>query len=151
MKIEQTFDVDAPPEDVWEFFHDDVEVVVRSIPGVEDFRTVGQDEYDVVMTQKVGHISATFELRAKLEQEEQLRSVEFSANGRTVKGAPATFQSRNLVTFDEVDAGGTRLHVVADVTIGGILGSMGHRVIASKAKKVTEEFAVNVTEAMAQR
>lgn len=149
MRIEQTFEVPQTLEEVWDFFHDAVERVVRCVPGVDDFTDLGGDEYDVTMTQKVGSVFATFNLKAKLEEEDEHRYVEFSANGRTVRGAAGTLQSRNRVEFERTDDGGTRMQVSSDVVVGGMMGSMGHRVIGPKAKQVTQQFADAVTAEMA--
>ncbi len=38
--------------------------------------------------------------------------------------------------------------MTSDVALGGMLGSLGYRVVVSKAKDVTDQFVRNVTEEM---
>lgn len=149
MRIEQTFEVPQSLELVWDFFHEQVERVVRCVPGVQEFDDLGDDEYRVTMTQKVGSVFATFDLNAKLEEEEDRRFVVFSANGRTVRGAAGTLQSLNRVEFASTDDGGTRMVVISDLTVGGMMGSMGHRAIEPKARQVTEQFTAAISDEMA--
>ncbi len=68
MRVEQSFTVPEPRERVWEFFETEVERVTRCIPGIESFEDLGEDKYRVKITQKVGSIGATFDLKAQLDR-----------------------------------------------------------------------------------
>jgi hypothetical protein len=148
VRVEQSFTVPEPRERVWEFFETEVERVTRCIPGVESFEDLGDDKYRVRITQKVGSIGATFDLKAQLDRKDPMSSFEFSAVGRSVKGAAGDMRSKNRLDVAEADGGGTALTVTSDVALGGMLGSLGYRVVVSKAKQVTDEFVRNVSEEM---
>jgi carbon monoxide dehydrogenase subunit G len=148
VRVEQTFTVPEGRDRVWTFFETEVERVTSCIPGVESFEDLGQDKYRVRITQKVGSIGATFDLKAQLDRKDPMHAFEFSAVGRSVKGAAGDMRSKNRLDLAASNDGGTTLTVTSDVALGGMLGSLGHRVVVSKAKDVTEQFVRNVTESM---
>ena len=148
MRVEQTFTVPEARDRVWTFFETEVERVTRCIPGVESFEDLGQDKYRVRITQKVGSIGATFDLKAQLDRKDPMETFEFSAVGRSVKGAAGDMRSKNRLALAESGDGGTTLTVTSDVALGGMLGSLGYRVVTSKAREVTDQFVRNVTESM---
>ena len=98
MQIQETFTVDASPETVWKFF-EDIERVARCVPGVQSVDVLGPDRYKVLATQKVGFISATFEMATQIESKEPLKSLALSVRGQERQGRdrqPAVEGSRRL-------------------------------------------------------
>jgi carbon monoxide dehydrogenase subunit G len=140
MQIQETFTVDAPPATVWQFF-EDVARVARCVPGVESIDVLGPDRYKVLATQKVGFLSATFEMATQIESREPLRSLALASVGKSVKGAVGNLRSKDRVDFEPTPGGGTRVTLTSEVAVGGMLGALGHKVIASKSKEITEKFA----------
>src|SRR5204863_161140 len=80
-----------------------VERVTRCIPGVESFEDLGEDKYRVRITQKVGSIGATFDLKAQLDRKDPMHAFEFSAVGRSVKGAAGDMRSKNRLELAQSD------------------------------------------------
>lgn len=140
MQIQETFTVDASPEAVWSFFQD-VERVARCVPGVESVTVLAPDRYRVVATQKVGFISATFELTTAVDAKEPMKFMSFSSVGRSVRGAVGDLRSRDRVDFEALPGGGTRVRLTSDAAVGGMLGALGHKAIAAKSREITEKFA----------
>ena len=140
MQIQQTFTVDAPPAAVWAFF-EDVGRVARCVPGVQSVEALGPDRYKVIATQKVGFISATFEMATEVERREPLRSLALASVGKSVKGAVGHVRSKDRVDFEPTPEGGTRVTLTSEVAVGGMLGALGHKAIASKSREITEKFA----------
>jgi carbon monoxide dehydrogenase subunit G len=140
MQIQETFTVDASPAAVWKFF-EDVARVARCVPGVESIDVLGPDRYKVLATQKVGFISATFEMATQIESKEPLRSLALASVGKSVRGAVGNLRSKDRVDFEPTPEGGTRVTLTSEVAVGGMLGALGHKVIASKSKEITEKFA----------
>ena len=140
MQIQETFTVAAPPDTVWRFF-EDIRRVARCVPGVQSVDMLGPDRYTVVATQKVGFISATFEMATQIDAREPLRSLALSSVGKSVKGAVGNVRSKDRVDFEATPDGGTRVTLTSDLAVGGMLGALGHKVIASKSKEITEKFA----------
>lgn len=140
MQIKESFTVNAPPETVWKFF-EDIERVARCVPGVQSVAVLGPDRYTVVATQKVGFISATFEMATQIDSKEPLKSLALSSVGKSVKGAIGNLRSRDRVDFEPTPEGGTRVTLTSELAVGGMLGALGHKAIASKSKEITEKFA----------
>jgi carbon monoxide dehydrogenase subunit G len=46
------------------------------------------------------------------------------------------------VDFEATPEGGTRVTLTSEVAVGGMLGALGHKAIASKSKEITEKFAL---------
>jgi len=140
MQIQETFTVDAAPEVVWKFF-EKVERVARCVPGVQSVDVLGPDHYKVLATQKVGFISATFEMSTRIESKEPLKSLALSSVGKSIKGAVGDLRSRDRVDFEPTPEGGTRVTLTSEIAVGGMLGALGHKAIASKSKEIAEKFA----------
>jgi len=140
MQIQETFTVDAPPTAVWKFF-EDIERVARCVPGVQSVDVLGPDRYKVLATQKVGFISATFEMATQVESKDPLKSLALSSVGKSVKGAIGNLRSKDRVDFEATPEGGTRVTLTSEVAVGGMLGALGHKAIVSKSKEITEKFA----------
>src|SRR5512132_4140294 len=140
MRIQETFIVDASPAAVWRFF-EDIERVARCGPGVQSIDVLGPDRYKVLATQKVGFISATFEMATQIESKDPLKSLALSSVGKSIKGAIGNLRSKDRVDFAATAEGGTRVTLTSEIAIGGMLGALGHKAIASKSKEITEKFA----------
>ena len=140
MQIQETFTVDAPLGAVWQFF-ENVERVGRCVPGVQSVSVLDQNRYRVVATQKVGFISATFEMVTRVDRKEPMKFMEFSSTGRSVKGAIANVTSRDRVDLEPLPGGDTRVRLTSEVVVSGMLGALGHKAIMAKSREITEKFA----------
>jgi carbon monoxide dehydrogenase subunit G len=140
MQIQEVFEVDAAPEAVWAFF-EQVERVARCVPGVKSVEAQGPDRYRVVAAQKVGFVSATFELTTQLAGREPGRAIEFTSVGKTIAGAVGNVRSRDRVEFEPTATGGTRVRLTSEVAVGGMLGALGHKAIGVKSREIAEQFA----------
>jgi len=140
MQIRETFTVEAAPATVWKFF-EDIERMVRCVPGVQSVAVLGPDRYKVIATQKVGFISATFEMATQIDSVDPQKSPALSSVGKSIKGAIGNLRSKDRVDFEATPEGGTRVTLTSEVAVGGMLGALGHKAIASKSREITEKFA----------
>ena len=145
MKVQEQFVVAGPASTVWEFF-EQVDRVARCVPGVEDVTVVDDENSRVRVTQAVGPMSATFDMKMRITAREPGRSMEFTGIGRSVRGAAGNVRSTNRVQLEEAENGSTRVLLESEVALGGMLGSVGQKVVAKQASVVTKSFA----EALAQ-
>lgn len=141
MRIEEAFVVNAPRERVWGFFDHEVERVARCMPGVEAVQPLGEARYRVRMTQRLGFLTATFDLVLQVEHTEPPRLLEFSGAGRAVRGARGEVRGRNWVELTEEDGGRTRVAVRAEMTMGGMLGMLGPRFVEARVREMNTQFA----------
>ena len=98
MQIKERFTVAAPRDAVWKFF-EDIGRVARCVPGVQSVDVLSPDRYKVVATQKVGFISATFEMTTQIEQREAGKLLALSSVGKSIKGAVGSLRSRDRVSW----------------------------------------------------
>ncbi len=139
MRVEQSFVIEQPPERVWDFF-EDVAGVARCVPGVEAVEVVDDEHSNVRVRQSLGPMSATFDLSMKVVERVPVESIRFTAVGRTVAGAAGNLRTMNVGTLaPERDA--TRVSLASDLGLGGMIGSVGQKVVAKQAARITAEFA----------
>ena len=146
MKVQQSFVIPQPPERVWSFF-EDVPGVARCVPGVESVEVVDADESNIRVRQSLGPMSATFDLRMRVTERVPSDRMQFTAIGKAVKGAAGNLRSVNTVTLAPEGAG-TKVSLESDVALGGMLGSVGQKVISKQAAGVTEQFAAALEQAL---
>jgi carbon monoxide dehydrogenase subunit G len=124
MKLEQSFEVDAPVEQVWTALID-LEKVAPCLPGAA---ITGHDEdgtYHGEFQVKLGPTTASYRGTVKIESADaETHSATLAARGsdkRGQGGASATIVN----TLHATDTGGTRVDAVTDFTITGRLASFG--------------------------
>jgi carbon monoxide dehydrogenase subunit G len=146
MKVQQSFVIAQPRERLWEFF-EQVDEVARCVPGVESVEIVDADNSKIRMTQAVGPMTATFDLKMKITDRRPLELMEFTAVGRAVRGAAGNVRTVNTVTLEE-EPEGTRVNLASDMAMGGVLGSVGQKIIAKQAGAITQEFSASLERAI---
>ncbi len=140
MKVNEEFVIDENSATVWEFF-EQFDQVARCVPGVEEITIVDADNSRVRVTQALGPMTATFDVKMRITARDPGRSLEFTAVGRSVRGAAGNVRATHVVRLDEHDEGSTRVSLEGDLALGGMLGSVGQKVVAKQASAVTQSFA----------
>ncbi len=139
MKVQESFVIAESRERLWEFF-EQVDQVARCVPGVESVEVIDEENSKIRVTQAVGPMTATFDLRMRVTERRPLEYMQFTAVGRAVKGAAGNVRTTNTVRLAVVD-GGTRVELESDLAMGGVLGSVGQKVVAKQAGQVTKDFS----------
>lgn len=139
MRLENSFEVPAPPERAWALLLD-VPRVVPCMPGAELTETVDETHWKARIAVKLGPMAMTFGADVAQEQvDEAARRVVLSTKARELKGrggATATIES----TLEPV-AGGTRVAVVTDLQLSGPAAQFGGPVVKTVAGQLTDQFA----------
>jgi carbon monoxide dehydrogenase subunit G len=139
MRLENSFEVPAPPERAWALLLD-VPRVVPCMPGAELTETVDETHWKARIAVKLGPMSMTFAADVAREQvDEQARRVVLSTRARELKnrgGATATIES----TLEPAESG-TRVLVVTDLQLSGPAAQFGGPVVKTVAGGLTEQFA----------
>jgi hypothetical protein len=140
MKVSEEFVIEESPQKLWEFF-EQVDRVARCVPGVEEVTVVDADNSRLRVTQSLGPMTATFDVKMRITARDPGRSMEFTAVGRTVKGAAGNVRATHVVLLEDAAEGSTRVRLQGDLALGGMLGSVGQKVVAKQADAVTQSFA----------
>jgi carbon monoxide dehydrogenase subunit G len=140
MKVSEEFVIAEPSQALWAFF-EQLDRVARCVPGVEDVTVVDADNSRVRVTQSLGPMTATFDIKMRITARDPGRSMEFTAVGRSVRGAAGNVRATHTVVLEDVDDSSTRVRLEGDLALGGMIGSVGQKIVAKQASLVTQSFA----------
>jgi len=139
MELEDSFDVPAPPERVWDFLLD-LERVTPCMPGAELEELVDERTWKGSVTVKLGAVKLAYASTVVIEERDDAeRRVVLKASGREKRGkgmANATIRSQ----VQQAD-GVTHVTMTTDLTISGAVAQYGRGMIADVSKRLTGEFA----------
>ena len=141
MKLEGTYDVPAPRQKVWEAFLDP-EQLKKAIPGCEKLEAIGPDEYKATMKLGEGGVKGTFEGKVRLGDKKPPESYKLAVEG---SGGPGFIRGETVITLTDAE-GGTRVSYTADVQVGGLIASVGQRMLGGVSKMMADKFFNNMSE-----
>jgi carbon monoxide dehydrogenase subunit G len=141
MKLEQSFEVAASLEQVWDALVD-IERVAPCLPGATVTGRNDDGSYNGTFTVKIGPTSASYNGTLKMEElDEVAHTATMHAEGtdkRGQGGAKATIFS----TLAPADGSGTRVEVITDYHITGRLARFGRGgMIEDVSERVLRDFA----------
>jgi hypothetical protein len=140
VKVTEEFVIAESQQTLWEFF-EQLDQVAGCVPGVEAVTVIDADNSRVRVTQSLGPMTATFDVKMRITDRDPGRSMQFTAVGRSVKGAAGNVRATHVVRLEQSGEGSTRVQLEGDVALGGMLGSVGQKVVAKQAAAVTQSFA----------
>ncbi|CAA9517794.1 MAG: hypothetical protein AVDCRST_MAG85-2721 [uncultured Solirubrobacteraceae bacterium] len=149
MKLEQSFEVDAPLDAVWAALID-VQRVAPCLPGAEVTEAGEDGTYTGTFSVKLGPATASYRGTLKIEEvDEAAHTVTMRASGtdkRGQGGAKALMHS----TVRERDGGGVHVDVDTDFSITGRLASFSRGgMIQDISNRLLNEFASCLQETLA--
>jgi carbon monoxide dehydrogenase subunit G len=141
MKMEQSFEVKAPIDQVWDLLID-LERVAPCLPGAAITERDDEGTYHGTFQVKLGPTTAAYRGQIRLEDVDKAsHTATMKAHGsdkRGQGGANATIVN----TLVETDDGGTRVEAVTDFTITGRLARFGRGgMIEDISNRLMREFA----------
>jgi uncharacterized protein len=139
MRLQNSFEVPAPPESAWTLLMD-VPRVVPCMPGAELTETVDESSWKAKMSVKLGPISLTFATDIRREDvDEAARTTTLSAKARESRGRGAA-QATIASALSSVD-GGTKVDIITDLTLSGAVAQYGRGVVPDVAGELVTSFA----------
>lgn len=139
MKIEDTIEIDAPPDRVWRFLND-VPRVVPCLPGAELTEVVGEDAWKAQISVKLGPIALRFASDVRrAEMDEAARTVQLAISAREAKGRGSA--RATVVSSVAEQDGGTRIEIVTDLVMQGAVAQYGRGLVGDVAAQLTRQFA----------
>lgn len=135
MKIESTHTIEAPRERVFAALTDPA-VLQRCIPGCEQMEKSGDNRYNAKLTAGVGPVKGVFTATVSLSELIQPEHYKLVVEG---KGQPGFVNGTG--EFNLKDAGNsTEIQYIGEVNVGGLIASVGQRMIQSTAKLLAGRF-----------
>lgn len=135
MKLTGQHTIEVDRQRVWDALQDPA-VLARTLPGCQLLEVTGPDAYAATITAGVASVKGTYQGKVSLDEIQAPASYTLVASGA---GAPGTVQAEAKVRLEET-AGSTTIHYDADAVVGGMIGGVGQRMLASVAKRTAGEF-----------
>jgi uncharacterized protein len=137
--------IPASQQDTWDALNDP-QVLKACVPGCESITPVNPNEYQVLMTARVGPVSAKFRGRLSLFDIKAPNSYALAFEGQG--GAAGFAKGAAQVKLSAEGAQQTRLAYEVKANVGGKLAQIGSRLVDAAARKVADEFFQNFTKRM---
>ncbi len=141
MKLEGSYEVPAPRKKVWDAFLDP-KVLKQAIPGCEKLEAIGPDEYKATMKVGVGGVRGTFEGKVRLSEKNPPDSYKLAVEG---SGGPGFIRGETVITLTD-SGSGTKVSYTADLQVGGLIASVGQRMLGGVSKMMADKFFTRMSE-----
>jgi uncharacterized protein len=143
MRFENSFDVGAPIDAVWDTLLD-VERVAPTVPGAQVLERVGDDAYKVAIKVKVGPMSMTYRGEVEItERDEAAHRAVMKARAKESRGQGTADADVTMVLAGR--DGGTSATVTTDVQLSGKAATMGQGVLQDVSRRLVDTFAANLS------
>jgi uncharacterized protein len=139
VKLENSFEVPAQPEQVWDLLMD-VHRVIPCMPGAKLDEEIDDTTWKATMAVKLGPIALSFKTDVKRDEADAAaRKTRLSAKAREARGrgnASATIDS-SLTPQN----GGTRVDIATDLTLAGAVAQYGRGLVEDVSTQLVGQFA----------
>ncbi len=139
MKIEGTHRIPAPLSAVWGKLMDPA-VLQRAMPGCEKLEVEGENRYRAVLKAGVGPIKGTFNSEVSLSEVVPERSYTLTSRATSKVGFVEGTGKIEL----EPAGNETVIRFSGDVKIGGMLASVGSRLVEAAARQNIQDTFANL-------
>jgi carbon monoxide dehydrogenase subunit G len=130
----------APQQRVWDTLNDPA-VLKDCIAGCESVENKGENQYEVLMTARVGPVSAKFRGKLTLSDIHPPHSYSLAFDGQGGAAGFGKGGAKVMLTPETVHgASGTRLAYQVQAHVGGKLAQIGSRLVDMAAKKIADDF-----------
>ena len=142
MNMTGEYRIAAPRQAVWDALND-AEILMRCIPGCEEFVKTSDTTFEAKVTTTIGPVKTRFTGAVTLTDIDPPNSYRMNGEG---KGGPAGFARGGAKVTLTDDGEGTLLSYEVEAKVGGKLAQLGGRIIDPAAKKLANEFFGRFTE-----
>ena len=91
----------------------------------------------------VGGVKGTFEGKVKITEKKPPESYKLAVEGT---GGPGFVRGETVITLSDAEGGGTRVAYSADMQVGGLIASVGQRMLGGVAKMMADKFFGKMSE-----
>ncbi|HEX5405104.1 MAG TPA: SRPBCC family protein [Pseudonocardiaceae bacterium] len=144
MLIENSFQVAADPDQVFDFLQD-ANNVVACMPGAELVEDLGNDSYRGKVKIKIGPVTAAYTGTATITQRDAGERVAILlAEGRDTKGNGSAKATATMRVSAGADGVGSAVLLHTDLSVSGRLAQFGRSVMADVSNRMVGEMATRV-------
>jgi uncharacterized protein len=135
LKIEGSYKIEAPREHVFAALTDPT-VLEKCIPGCEQMEKTGPDQYNARLTAGVGPIKGVFTATVSLQDIVAPEHYKLVVEG---KGQPGFVKGSGELSLKDA-SGATEIQYTGDVNVGGLIASVGQRMIQATGNMLVGRF-----------
>ncbi len=139
MKLSGSYLLPATPEQVWALLNDPGRLA-RCLPGCERLEPDGPDRYKAVVKFALAAISGKYAGSLEISEKKPPRSMHLRLEG---KGVPGFVKGEGQLELAE-EHGQTELRYAGEAQVGGMIASVGQRLIEGAARKLVQQFFESV-------
>ncbi|GAB4110859.1 MAG: carbon monoxide dehydrogenase subunit G [Roseiflexaceae bacterium] len=147
MKITGSYTLDASREEVWAALND-IDVLARVVPGCERLEQHGEHDFEGTVKIGIQAIRGTYSGRIRFEDVQPPHHYKLVANGKSANGV---VDGSGTVDLEELPDGKTKLLYGGEAQIGGVLASVGQRLIEGASRQLINQSLKALAEQIAQR
>jgi len=136
MRFQGDVTIEAPRERAWAFLTDPRQVT-QCAPDVQSLNVLDDQRFTVVVRAGVGPVKGTFTFAVMWLEKQAPERARVQARGK-VPGSAVDMMT--VMTLSEAGEGHTLLHWEADVSIKGVIASVGGRLIQGAADRITQQL-----------
>jgi carbon monoxide dehydrogenase subunit G len=141
MDVNGDFTFDAPQEITWKALQDP-EVLASIMPGGEDFKEVGENEYSGMLNVKVGPVQGKFAGTIKLSDIVAPQSYNIQVDG---KGGPGFVKANGGLKLSE-QGDKTYMTYEGKAQVGGRIATVGQRLLEASTKSIIRQSLEGLNE-----
>jgi carbon-monoxide dehydrogenase small subunit len=142
--LHQSFVVDHPRSNVWEYFGR-LDEVTACLPGAVVTGTPAPDRVETTLRVKLGPITTDFKGVAEVERDPSIYSGIIRGNARDARSSSTTRGEIRYALQEEKGGAATRVELAIDYTLTGTLAQFGRSgIVQDIAKRMTAAFAANL-------
>ena len=139
MQLENSFQVSAPPDQVFAYLLD-INKVVGCVPGAELSEVVDSTTFKGKVKVKVGPITVAYNGTARIaDRDDAGRSAAIEAEGRETTG-PGSARAKALMKVDAEGAGSV-VKITTDYSVAGRVAQFGRGVMEDVSRRIINEMA----------
>lgn len=135
MKVEGQFRFAASRPQVWELLIDP-QALKQCMPGCQRFEEVGTDQYEVTLVVGIAAVKGTYKGKARMAEKDPPHRYKLMVEG---SGGPGFVKGEGVLTLEE-DGTETIVAVEGDAQVGGLIASVGQRLIGGVSKQMMGQF-----------
>ena len=135
MKFDGSYTFNAPRERVWEVLLDP-KIIAQCMPGCESMNEVAPDQYEAVMKVGVASVKGTYKGKVAIKDKQAPSHYVLSGSG---SGGPGFMQGDVAIDLEDNGAQ-TLLKYSSDAKVGGLIASVGQRMLNGVAKMMLDQF-----------
>jgi carbon monoxide dehydrogenase subunit G len=135
LKIDGTQKIAAPRERIFAALIDPT-ILQRCIPGCEQMEKIGDNQYKAKLTAGVGPVKGVFTATVSLQDINAPEHYKLVVEG---KGQPGFVKGSGELNLKD-DDGATEIQYTGDVNVGGLIASVGQRMIQATANMLAARF-----------